>query len=132
MWTKDLQGWLWETLQEKNLVRTQWQLLVRIIQRMFKDVVVPEEVTWAKMVFLPKGREEYRGIGLVEIVWEVSAAVVNFRIKRCVSLYKAIHGFRAGGGSTGTANLEENLAQQLAGITNQPLFQVFLDVWKAY
>ena len=35
-------------------------------------------------------------------------------------------------GGTGTATLEAKLTQQLAGIANEPLFQVFLDVHKAY
>ena len=84
------------------------------------------------MVFLPKEREEYQGIGLVEIVWYICAAVVNFRIKRSVRLHEGLHRFRAGGGGYGYSKLEANLAQQLEGITNKPLFQVFLDVWKAY
>ena len=36
------------------------------------------------------------------------------------------------GGGTGTATLETNLDQQLAGIEHDPLFQVFLDIRKAY
>ena len=83
------------------------------------------------MVFLPKGRGEYWEIGLVEMVWKVFATVVNCRLKRSVTLRDALHAFRAGWG-TSTSTLEENLAQQLARIANKPLFQVFLDVRKAY
>ena len=36
------------------------------------------------------------------------------------------------GRGTGTPTLEENLDQQLAGICNEPLLQVFLDVRKSY
>ena len=55
IWAEDLEGWLWEALWEKNLVRIRCQLLWRLIQRKFKDGVVLDEVTWAMMVFLPKG-----------------------------------------------------------------------------
>ena len=48
-----------------------------------------------------------------------------------LTLYDALHGFRAGRG-TGTETLEENSVQQLVGIAHKPLFQVFLDVRKAY
>ena len=57
--------------------------------------------------------------------------VVNFRIKRSVTLHDILHGFREERGA-GTATLEENFAQQLAGIAHEPLFRVFLDVRKAY
>ena len=83
------------------------------------------------MVFHPKGRGRYRVIGLVEVVWKVYLALANFLIKRSVILHDALHGFSAGRGA-GKATLEENLAQQLAGITHEPLLQVFLDVQKAY
>ena len=32
----------------------------------------------------------------------------------------------------GTATLQENLTQRLVGISHDPLFQLFLDVWKSY
>ena len=46
-------------------------------------------------------------------------------------IHDALHGFRLGRGM-GTETLEAKLAQQLAGIAHKPLFQVFLDVRKAY
>ena len=38
---------------------------MRLIQRTFRDGVVPEEVAGATVVLLLKGRWEYRGIRLV-------------------------------------------------------------------
>ena len=58
-----------ETTREKNPVYRWWKLLVRLIQRTFGDRNFPEEVTWVTMVFIPKGRTGYQGIGLVEVVW---------------------------------------------------------------
>ena len=54
---EDLKGLLQKTSRENNLVRRRWQLLVRLIQSTFGDMVVPEVVTWVTMVFLLKGRE---------------------------------------------------------------------------
>ena len=48
-----------------------------------------------------------------------------------VVLHEALHGFRGGRGM-GTATLEVNLDQQLAVLAHKPLFQVFLDIQKAY
>ena len=46
-------------------------------------------------------------------------------------MHNALHGFRGGQG-TGTVTLEANLDQQLVGFAHEPLFQVFLDIRKAY
>ena len=52
-------------------------------------------------------------------------------MRQGVVLYDALHGFR-GGRITGTAKLEANLDQQLAGLAHDSLFQVFLEIHKAY
>ena len=56
MRAEDLKVWLGEASREMDPVTYRWQLLVRLIQTTFKDGAVPEEVAWAMMVFLPKGR----------------------------------------------------------------------------
>ena len=48
-----------------------------------------------------------------------------------VTLHDGLHGFRKGRG-TGTATTEGKLEQKLAGIVHEPLFQVFIDMQKAY
>ena len=77
MRVEDLKGWLREASRETNPVNHQWRLLVRLIQKTSKDGVVPEEVAWATVVLLPKGRGGYRKIGLVEVFWKVCATVLN-------------------------------------------------------
>ena len=61
----------------------------------------------------------------------MSLVVVNCCLKRSVVLHDTLHGFREGRGA-GTDTLEANLAQQLAGLAQNPLFQFFLDLYKAY
>ena len=46
-------------------------------------------------------------------------------------LHDALHGSREGRGA-GTPMLDAKLAQQLGGISHEPLFQVFMDVCKSY
>ena len=62
MRAEDLKGWLQDASREKNLVKHQWRLLVRLAQRTFKDGVVPEEVAWAMVVFLLKGKGGHWGV----------------------------------------------------------------------
>ena len=38
---------------------------------------------------------------IVEVVWKVCAMVVNFRLKRSVTLHDALYGFRVGGEAWG-------------------------------
>ena len=71
--------------------------MVRLTQKTFKDEAVPEEVAWATMVLLLKGRREYREIGLVEVVWKVCKKVVNCRLKRSVTLHDELMGSGRGG-----------------------------------
>ena len=104
---------------------------MRLIQAMFRDGKVPVEIVWGKMVFIPKWKGDYRGIGLVEVLQKVCAGVVNCWIKSSVMLNDTIHGFRTGRG-TGTATLEAKLSQNLAGLAHKLLLQVLLYVQKAY
>ena len=103
---------------------------MRLVQRTFGDGNPPAELAWATMVLILKGKGEYWVIGIVELAWKVCATVVNCRLKRGAVLHYALHGFREGRG-TGTATLEANLAQQLAGLAHETLFKAFLDICKA-
>ena len=62
---------------------------------------------------------------------KVCSVVVDCQMKRSFVLHNTLHGSREGRG-TGTVTMETKLEQQLAGIANEPLFQVFLGVRKAY
>ena len=57
--------------------------------------------------------------------------MVTCCLKKSVVLQDSLHGFREGQGE-GTATLETKLSQQLVVITHYNLFQVLLDVRKAY
>ena len=89
------------------------------------------EATWQTVVLIPKGNEEYRGIGLVEVTWKVVAAILHCRLTTAIPYHDTLHGFRAGRG-TGTATLEAKLLQQLAATREEFLYMIFLDLTKAY
>ena len=131
MQAEDLKGWLREATHTKAPSQRRWEILVRLLHWTFRDGTPPEELTWATMVLIPKGKGEFRGIIIEEVAWKVCATVVNCRLVRGLVLHEALHGFRSGR-ETGTATLDANSDQQLAGLAHEPLFQVFLDIHKEY
>ena len=108
-----------------------WRRVVEIIQTAFRDGELAEEVTWQAVVLIPKGKGDYRGIGLVEVMWKVVAVILNRRLTSSITFHDVLHGFRAGRGM-GTATLEAKLLQQLAAMREEVLYVIFLDLTKAY
>ena len=45
-----------------------WGNLVELIQTAFQEGEMAEEAMWQTVVLIPKGRKEYRVIGLVEVM----------------------------------------------------------------
>ena len=86
---------------------------------------------WTTMVLIQNGKGEYRGIGLVETIWNVCTSTVNSRLQSSIVLHDVLHGFIQDR-ETGTEIIGDKLEQQLAGIDHEPLPQVFIDVGKAY
>jgi hypothetical protein len=82
------------------------------------------------VVLLPKGGGDYRGIGLLEPFWKVIEIIMDGRLE-VINFHDCLHGFLKGRG-TGTATVEAKLAQQLAYIEQEPLYQTFIDLKKAY
>ena len=61
------------------------------------------------IVLIPKGNSgDFRGIGLLEVVWKVTEKIIDARLK-CAPLHNALHGFRPGRGC-GTGTMEVELA----------------------
>ena len=90
-----------------------------------------EEAMWQTVVLIPKGKNEYRGIGLVEVTWKVVTAILHRRLTTAITYHDALHGFRAGRG-TGTATLEAKLLQHLTAMREEVPYVIFLDLTKAY
>ena len=74
-----------------------------------------EEATWQTVVLILKGRKEYMGIGLVEVMWKEVAEILHRRPTTAITYHEFLHGFWAGR-RTRTATLEAKLLQQLAAM----------------
>ena len=85
-----------------------WRLLVRLIQHIWDTGEIPSRMLLTIIVLIPKGNSgDFRGIGLLEVVWKVVEKIINARLK-CNPLHDALHGFRLGRGCS-TAIMEVKL-----------------------
>jgi hypothetical protein len=80
---------------------------------------------------IPKASGGTRGIGLLEVMWKVCLAIINRRLQQSITFHESLHGFHKEHG-TGTATLDAKLQMQLSHIRGTPLYQIFLDLSKAY
>ena len=107
-----------------------WRYLVQLIQTIWEKGDIPTQMKWVIVILKPKGKGNFRGIGLPEPVWKVIENVIDGRLQ-AIQLHDCLHGFMAGRG-TGTATIEAKLTQQLAYLEQTPLYEIFVDLKKAY
>ena len=81
------------------------------MQHIWDTGEIPAQMLLTIIVLIPKGNSgDFRGIGLLEVIWKVIEKVIDTRLK-CVPLHDALHGFRPGRGCS-TAIIT---AHELAG-----------------
>ena len=109
-----------------------WAKLVKLVQMALAGIDVPAAFAYGILVLIPKSEPgKFRGIALLEVIYKLCATVIHLRLRDAIDSHPGIHGFRVGRG-TGTAILEAKLLMQLAFWDCKPLYQVFLDLTKAY
>ena len=64
-----------------------------LVQTTFREGEMAEEATWQTVVLILKGEKEYRGIGLVEVMWMVVAAILHCRLTTTINYHDFLHGF---------------------------------------
>ena len=73
--------------------------MVDLVQTAFQEGDLAKESTWQAVVLIPKGKGDYRRIGLVEVMWKVVAVILNSRFTSFIAFHDVLHGFRAGRGT---------------------------------
>jgi hypothetical protein len=134
MRAEHLKGWRAEAYpaQEGGVEnRVNWAPFVELVQHMYVTGEIPTALSYAVCVLLPKPDGGVQGLGLLEVIWKVIASILTERLNAAVKWHNCIHGFRAERG-TGTAIIEAKLFQQLASIDQVPVFEIYLDLKKAY
>ena len=53
----------------------------------FQEGDLAKESTWQAVVLIPKGEGDYRGIGLVEVMWKVVAVILNGRFTSSITFH---------------------------------------------
>ena len=56
MHAEDLKGWIHKAKREIDPEERRWELVVRLVNVMFRDVTVLEEIACVTMVLLRKGK----------------------------------------------------------------------------
>ncbi len=107
-----------------------WRLFVALMQATWESGTVPTQMSWMVIVLLPKGGGDYRGIGLLDPMWKVVEKIMVARMS-CLELQDCLHGGLPRRG-TGMAIMGVKLNQQLAWVDQAPLYQIYLDLKKAY
>jgi hypothetical protein len=138
MRAEHVKAWLRGALEEEdpesqgNFVGNgdNWKLFVKLVQAVWTHGIIPRQMLWSIVVLIPKGRGDYRGIGLLEPIWKVLKRIMDRRLD-AIELHDCLHGCRAHRG-TGTGVIKAKLAQQLLYLELKPFYGVFLDLKKAF
>ena len=86
---------------------------------------------WQTVILITKFKGNFQGIVLVEVLWKAVASLLNCRLVSAIMFHDVLHWFRAGRGE-GTAALKAKLLQYITAMREVVLFEVFLDLRKAY
>ena len=108
-----------------------WQKVMDLVRNALGEGRLTEEATWQVVVLIRKGKEDCRGIGLVEVEWKIVAAILNCSRIAYITYHNFLHIFRAGRG-TGTATLEVKMLQKLAAMREEFLYTICMYPHKAY
>jgi hypothetical protein len=109
-----------------------WDEFVCLIQDCFWGKPLPQEFSYSILCLIPKTeRGKMRGIILLEVCYKVISSIILTRIEDAITWHPGIHGFRHKRG-TSTCILEAKLRVQLASYLCKPLYQIYLDLSKAY
>ena len=90
-----------------------------------------EEDTWKTVALIKKGTGDFWGIGLVKFIWKMSTVILNHNLGMNITFHDILHRFQYGIG-VGTALLEAKLPQQLTAMGEEVIYNILLDLHKAY
>jgi hypothetical protein len=140
MKAEHLKGWLDAIQREEKAAEEdpgrestlgdKWRIFLELIRTIWDKGEIPEQMSWMVIVLLPKGGGDFRGIGLLDPCWKVVEKIMVCRMA-AIDFHPCLHGGLPKRG-TGTATIEAKLAQQLAWMEQEPVYQVFVDLSKAY
>jgi hypothetical protein len=123
MRSEDVKGWAKTFEAVDPLLRKDlpFSKLVTLVQQVFISGTLPKYAYVSILVLIPKANSmDFRGIGLLEVVWKPISAIIDTRLKIGIEFQPKIHSFRQGYG-TGTAILSNKLLLQKACVSGESL-----------
>ena len=127
-----LRIWLRAETGEEHPDPGKWEKVIAIIQADFRGGELAAPCSWNAVVVMPKGvGTDFRGIGLVEVLWKAIPGIINFRVLSSIQFHDNLHGFRAGKGK-GTTTLKAKLIHHLIAMRYTVIHYIFLDLRKSY
>ena len=75
--------------------QTKWEMSVELTHTEFREGELAEEAAWKAVVLIPKGRGDYRGIGIVEVMWKAVTVILNCHFAASITYYNSLHRFLA-------------------------------------
>lgn len=105
---------------------------MNIIQIVFEMGIIPRQMKQKTLVVIPKGDgNKYLSVGLVYTVWNICSRFFNQHISSKTYCHPYLHGLRTSRW-TNTAILMVKLLMDIWYIEGKTIYQVFLDLRKAY
>ena len=120
-----------ETAEIDPLAMSHWKSVVVLMQTDFQEGRLEQESSWQVVVIITKGRRDYYGIGLVQVVWNVVTIILNLCLTTSIDFHDVLHGFWLGR-VTRTTSLEAKLLQQLLARRQEVLYVILINLHKAY
>ena len=77
--------------EEGGSTEPNWEMLVDLVQTAFREGILAEEAMWKAVVLIPKGGKDCRGIGLVQVMWKVVAAILNCRLTASITYHNFLN-----------------------------------------
>ena len=82
---------------------TNWLKVVSIVQAGFREGNLAKECTFQTVFLIPKRKVEFRGVGLVEVLWKEVASLLNLWLTVAITYPDVLHGFWAVWGTSTAA-----------------------------
>ena len=72
-------------MREKYLYTGHCGWVVGLVQTAFRDCILSTYCTWKMAVILKRGNGDFRGIGLVEVLWNTISGMITRHIQTVIN-----------------------------------------------
>ena len=84
---EQLKKWLEEATREEEPQTENWDRITTLVKLCFEKQSIPTQFSRSMVVLLLKDIGNYRGIGLLEIVWKTTELIINWQIAQTITFF---------------------------------------------